>query len=59
MQTRTRDQIAETHMVSELQKDSFNLAKENSPQITEKFSGKWNLENFTKRLKPTQCWIFA
>ena len=58
-QTRTRRQIVETLMAPELQKDSFKLAKENSPQITEKFSRKWNLENFTKRLKPTQCEIFA
>lgn len=58
-QTRTRGQIIETLMVSKLQKDYFKIAKENLPQITEKFSRKWNLENFTKRLKPAQCGIFA
>ena len=58
-QTRTRGQIVKTLMSSELQKDSFKLAKENLPQITKKFSRKWNLENFTKRLKPTQCGIFT
>jgi hypothetical protein len=36
-----------------------NPMKENLSQITEKFSRKWNLENFTKRLKPTPCAIFA
>ena len=36
--TTTRGQIAKTPVASKLQKDSFKLAKENSPKITKKFS---------------------
>ena len=39
-QTRTRGQIVKTLMGSELQKDSFKIAKEYFAQTTEKFSRK-------------------